>query len=355
MDLLIFFLPVILVLGVITSREDIKFNRISNKYTVGALILSGIIHLYLFFAGYINSEYLTSVGINVLIALVISFTLYMAGYWSPGDAKLFVAYMSLIPLNFYQNVGINLKPMTLLVNTFLPVFVYLIIWILIKTNKKLKLGIIKNILKPKIIGQYLLLILATSWIVRLLFQYAGIEVNILYNMLGIVLLRYILKKIFPLELNYLLAFLALLRIVLFSSDIFRLSFVKNFLLLTLAYMLFIVFVSQLGRLMIKEVRIKDLKQGMVPAEIILKNHKKKAITNHAQFSNERGAKYQARTSGLTKSDIKKIKSLKLEYNTLKVHESIPFAPFMFGGALLTMLFKGNVVAGISLLIKSIFS
>ena len=49
--------------------------------------------------------------------------------------------------------------------------------------------------------------------------------------------------------------------------------------------------------------------------------------------------------GLTKNEVRKIKGLqnkgKLAFSTIRVHQTLPFAPFMFIGALLTLLAKGS--------------
>ena len=56
---------------------------------------------------------------------------------------------------------------------------------------------------------------------------------------------------------------------------------------------------------------------------------------------------QATLEGLTKNDIKNIQkwhmSGKLHFNRLKIQQTIPFAPFMFLGVLLTILLKMNIV------------
>ncbi|MFH1294913.1 MAG: hypothetical protein ABIH90_03175, partial [Candidatus Aenigmatarchaeota archaeon] len=51
--------------------------------------------------------------------------------------------------------------------------------------------------------------------------------------------------------------------------------------------------------------------------------------------------------GLSESDVEKIKKLwksgKLSFNTIKIHISVPFAPFLFFGFFLTILAEGNFI------------
>ena len=63
----------------------------------------------------------------------------------------------------------------------------------------------------------------------------------------------------------------------------------------------------------------------------------------ARAKNPGKALFEGSAKGLSKKAIGLLKSAKLPFKTLKVQSSMPFAPFLFFGALLTILFQGNVI------------
>ena len=57
--------------------------------------------------------------------------------------------------------------------------------------------------------------------------------------------------------------------------------------------------------------------------------------------------FEPSSDGLTKEDVLKIKWLhkhkKVEFNKIKIYQTLPFAPFLFLGALLTILFGESFI------------
>jgi len=74
-DILWFFLPGILILGSITSYEDIKFGKIRNKYIIAALAYAVLVYLgfILFNLKNLNNVYLIELGVNFLFVVAIGF------------------------------------------------------------------------------------------------------------------------------------------------------------------------------------------------------------------------------------------------------------------------------------------
>lgn len=82
---------------------------------------------------------------------------------------------------------------------------------------------------------------------------------------------------------------------------------------------------------------------MMLSEIIYrkeKKYKKKTIQNKT-LKNTKNL-FQLKNIGLTLKDIKKIIKIK-SIKTLRVQETLSFAPFLFFGMLLQILLNGNVV------------
>jgi len=130
------FLPVLLFISVITAYEDIKLGKIRLKWIKFGLFYSISVYLVfyllvtfnvLYFGG-INFPYIKSLLINVFISLIVAYLLWKLGAWAAGDAKLFIIYSLLIPLEYYSKGYLPYFPsFALLVNIFLPIFAFVFI------------------------------------------------------------------------------------------------------------------------------------------------------------------------------------------------------------------------------------
>ncbi|MBW2991653.1 hypothetical protein KY345_00365 [Candidatus Woesearchaeota archaeon] len=345
MDFIWIFLPVILALGIITSYEDIKLGKIRNKWIIAAIMISIIIHIILFLINQINLSYIIKISLFTSFSLIMGFFLYLMKLWSAGDAKLFTAYISLYPITFYNFVTTSFWPLAILVNTILPIFIFLLFQSLFKLKKEQFLFIIRKMFNPKRLAMYLLIIFSISWIVTMIFSYFNIQTNFLLNIIGIMAIMYVLRKVFTYELNYLLGLIAILRIFINYDYIMRLEFWKIFLLMTLTYALIIFFIKELGELYTKKANINYLKQGMQPVEFIIKH--KGHYFRTKTMPKESELIYEQKPEGLTKEDIEKIQKLHrtghLHFNTIRIQQTLPFAPFIFAGVLLSLLVKGNII------------
>jgi len=150
----IIFLPFVIFLGLITTYEDIRYGKVRNKWILLGLFWGlGIILFFLlwyfiaspvtrfFYFEIINQPadspapvftvsliYLSRVFLNAVIALIIAFLMWRGGGWAAGDAKLFFIYSLLIPLGYYWKSYLPLFPsFSLLINIFIPIFIYLLI------------------------------------------------------------------------------------------------------------------------------------------------------------------------------------------------------------------------------------
>jgi Flp pilus assembly protein protease CpaA len=133
MNLDYLFLPMIFLIGLITSYQDFRYGKIKNKWII--LGLAWGLGIYLFFLVWglisepiISFSYIFKVFINSFIALIIGYLLWYFNLWSAGDAKLFALFAFLLPLEYYWRTALPYFPsFVLLINIFIPVLVFYLI------------------------------------------------------------------------------------------------------------------------------------------------------------------------------------------------------------------------------------
>jgi Flp pilus assembly protein protease CpaA len=348
-SLIIYFLPTLLALGIVTSYEDIKEGKIRNKYVIAGLVLSVLIHSLLLLFRIIDIRYVLLLGVYVLIALVLGVFLWFIGAWSAGDAKLYVCYIALIPLGVYRNLAADFPIFTLLVNTILPVFFYLLIKMLIKTSSKHKLKAVKKMLNWKYILTILLVVFSIGWITDLVLGYLGVTYNFLYSLLGIIILFKVFQKVFKKKTMIFLVILSIIRIFLNTEEIFTPEFLIGFTFMVLLFAFVRLLIWELGEVYLNKVNIYKLQEGMILAEGIDKKGFKTKRSQYGYSVIDDADKfiYKPSVEGLTKKDIRKIQKAHnrglLHFNNIKVQQTTPFAPFMFLGVIITIILEGNLL------------
>lgn len=360
--MLYYFLPAILALGIITSYEDIKYGKIRNKWVVLALIYGFVVYaalvVFLFLNNALDTAYLIGLGINIALSLLIGFGMWYSSLWSAGDAKLFLAYSALVPLPSYNIGYIKYFPsITLLINTFVPVLFFFLVFLLFKATIKQKKETLKAIFEPKSLFNSLISLITIFWLIRLFFSFIGLGNNAFLSMVFSLLSYFLLNKIFPKKLAIIMALILIVRLFI-DESIYSFGFVKNAFSLFMLWILARGLIFELGfKLFTKDINISELREGVVPAEAIFKekNEYKKVKWNSGFISMEnKDYLYEKTPEGLTKKEIKKILTLykdkKLKFKTIKAEQMVPFAPFMFLGVLLTLLAKGNIL----IVVKNLF-
>ncbi len=149
----ILFLPFIFLIGIVTSYGDVRYGKVRNKWIILGLIW-GLTIIVFFFVWYfiaspitryyyfeiqnlpdgspapvftVSLTYLAKVILNTVIALVVAFLMWRFNAWAAGDAKLFVVYALLLPLKYYWKSYLPYFPsFVLLINIFIPIFLYLL-------------------------------------------------------------------------------------------------------------------------------------------------------------------------------------------------------------------------------------
>ncbi|MGM5483194.1 MAG: hypothetical protein ACQESF_07045, partial [Nanobdellota archaeon] len=138
LNLLWFQLPMILLLGVVTSYTDIKFGKIRNKWILIALAYGTAIYFGAFLLHHLTASSLKLTLIvdgkeeiysfflqtlsNFLVSLLVGVLLWLYRMLSAADAKLYIAFSLLTPVTVYSAEFVRYFPgAILLINSIIIV------------------------------------------------------------------------------------------------------------------------------------------------------------------------------------------------------------------------------------------
>ena len=357
--MLYWFLPFIIFLGIITSYEDIKKGKIKNKWIILAVAYTIFIYLLITINYQINDipirlSYFVELGLMSIFSLITGFVIWAVGLWTAGDAKLFFAFSILIPLSTYKYGHIPyLSSTNILVNTFTPLFIILAFMLMFKTNLNQKIFYLKKSFEPKQIFSLLVFLFAFIWIMNLFFSLINFQPDYFVSIIFLFLVIIILEKLIPVRLFVIVLIISGLRL-LFDKTAITFSSLKFLFFIWISFIILRFFILYLGySILTKNVDIKLLKKGMIPAEKVYfenEKYKKESILYFSLFTylyektKKRKYLFEPAAEGLSDKDVEKLKKLekKLGFEHLRVHQTVSFAPFMFAGVLLTILFQGNL-------------
>ncbi len=354
-------LPGALILGIITSYEDLKEGKIRNKWVAAGLLYSLFVVLVLR-----DITYLKAYGINLIIAILASVLIAYAGFWNAADAKLFAVYAALLPLSVYQLGYVPYFPaFSVLINTFTPLALFYFVVVMLKTGLNEKKTALKSALNPKTALSIALFVFAFSWATSYALNFLGIPQN---RFVSLALLFVVLVTIrFILKMDYLIlsTAVALLRIVFDFNNLLTLSFLENFLFI-MAIVLAIFFLVQLSFAVFSfPVPLEKLKPGMLPAENVIEQGGELSRQRMIFISIIHGLLRRAgvksvlenASEGISREDIKKLNELhrsgRLKEGFLRIFRTTRFAPFLFAGVLLTLIARGNVFIYLRLVMDTI--
>jgi preflagellin peptidase FlaK len=140
--------PIVAVLAIIAAFTDFFSGKIPHRLIKWGLISAGIFNIFLIvwvLAGG-KSDSISLVGkdsiqlyyfyaaVNFALAFLLGFILWWFGMWSAGDAKLFAVLALILPLSFYRDTYLNIFPsFALFFNVFLATFIILSVEFLYKS------------------------------------------------------------------------------------------------------------------------------------------------------------------------------------------------------------------------------
>ena len=354
MVLQIFLLIEVILLGIVTTATDLRRGKIYNK-AIAAAIIAGLVFNLLQLQFATPLEFAS----NTLFAFFAGFLFFAARLWSAADAKLFLAYALLVPAAFYANSYIPLFPsLDILINAFVPVFIFLLAKLLLQSTKKEKFDSLRKCFAPKSIAFLAVGIFGLGWVSYILLAFLGIPGNFFLNLFILFALVELANKIVPQKmLPWLFGILCIARIAFEFKEIASLAFLLNFAATVVSMLLLFYFVLSLGFTRYgKSVKVKELKQGDVLLEAIVSNEKgklsKKDIFGKGIFSAigsiKEGLAVEAKPTGLNLEEAAKIKQWekqgKFSFESILIQKNLAFAPILFFGVILTIVCKGNFIA-----------
>lgn len=176
----LFFCPLIFLAGCLTIYTDIKYNKIRNWHILFISSISIILYFIYFIKGSLNVS--ISLILNPVVGLIIGLLLYSTGSWKAGDAKLFFTYSLLIPINKYSTV-LPFSSFVLFFNTFLISFLF-VFPLFLKSIIYNKNAIINEIISRKTFlyfGKIFLITLGVSWIIKPILNLFSLKENVFLN------------------------------------------------------------------------------------------------------------------------------------------------------------------------------
>ena len=358
---IIWFLPGILFLGMITSYTDIKEGKIRNKHVLFAPVYSLVIYFTLALFIDIRTSYFIELAVMCGLSLATGFVLWYLGLWTAGDAKLLFAFSALVPLSVYKYGHTPYVDfLNILINTFVPIFIYFASMLMLKTRLKQKIFFLKKSFQPKGIFRFAVALFAILWVTELLLGVLKIQLGyfvIMFLIFSILLAaeRFMFMRTFTVMIA-----VSVLRLI-FDHDVYSINFIRMFFITLLVFVLVRFFVIRMSFfLLTQEVDIKLLKEGMIPAEFVYTEHGKYKKEEPVFFSifGYMRAKVLKRDyvfrpmEPLSHEEVNTLKKRdnNLGFEHIRVHQTVSFAPFLFLGVLLTILVQGNVFVVIARLI-----
>jgi len=359
-----FFFPISLIFLIIASYTDLKERIVANKLNFFMLCLGIIGHALLaFFQQDLNIILICIEA--VIIAFGFSWILWKMGVWAGGDVKLFTAIASLNPANpamlyafeiinleIFSGMQLPLFAVTLFVFSVFAMVPYgaIISIARLSKNNEVKKEFFAKIKKRFLsgieyasaitgIGAVLLFLQTSLWIgLPLLIIFGFIRWKNLRRIIALLVFCFAIWQDWQ---NALSLFFVLLAVLMGMFFLFSLYFLSK-------------------KLLRKKIKIKDLEEGMIPAETIIEN---KGIVSKAKefeikkvinlLTHNRIKEMQkitrpegriiissSRARGLIKQEIEELKKLEKEKkieNAILIKESAPMVPAVLIGYIIAAL------------------
>lgn len=366
-------------LGVIASYLDVKTGKIKNKIIVVGL-LGGVVGHLLFVTesllppGANFIYFFKNFAINIFISWIISFFIWYAGFWSAGDAKIFMLFSFLLPLKYYGNkLFLPFFPAAnLLVNAFILVLAFILLENALKiinnsfnfflkfkvqkiNLKKIffywsnKLTIIKDkkqrYFKTALVYWCLFLLIYTFKIYMR--NKMPVLENFSYIVIILMFLRPLRKFINIVRIRILYFFCALsffytFFLVTTLSKKYMIEFVNMFRHFT-GFMLIAFFCFRLLEWYInREEEVKIGLNEVVPNTVL----SKKSIRKIEKYLKKDGLNEKFYPDGLTSRQIEYIQRLSLKQPDFKevfIYKTFPLTPFIFLGTVFTIATGGAIL------------
>lgn len=348
-----FLLPAVFILGIITSYEDIKEGKIRNKWVVAALVYSFVGTFLFFAAGRLYGSYLIAYISNIIIILISGIILWKFGVWTSADAKLTAAYAALIPISIYKSSYTDYAPaFVIIVNTFAIFFLVFLLKLLQSTSLKDKIAALKDAFSLGSMLNAGIFVFGFSWPLRIVLNLLNIQFNMLVIILGLLLFTFLMQKFPKIDYRTIAIILSLLHLNFDYESIITVQFLINFAIILVVIVLLLRFILSLSFSEFSTpVRIESLKPGMLLAENVYYNKEKnrhfkmpmKKLFGRAENTGVKPLFKRVVTEKGMERLLSAANSGKLDFDSVRVYQTLPFAPLLFTGVLATLLAKGNMI------------
>jgi len=345
-------IAVVLATCIYVSYTDTRFKKIGNLYTYG-LVAFGLICQGVFV--YLGVTTLLQLLWLLLGGLAAAFLMYYLGIWSPGDSKLFWGVSVALPPTLYSSGPWRYPPFIIAVNTFVPYFLVMMIYILAKTTLRQKVQVKRATLAPKFLLRFVLSLVSFTGVSALINRFLPFNLDyfsaiILFVVLFSLFDRFVAKEK---QLYFLLPFSAVSVLLALNNPSYFLTMIA----ITGGLFIFLrFFVATLGDFVfVEEVDVRNLEKGAVPANIIVKDREGKYIAQEIPFTSFVSITSRPRDAevvmditpeGLSQEKVAELRELAEEGhfaafgNKVQIQQAMPFAPIVLCGVILTVLCQG---------------
>ena len=353
------------------TYTDLRERKIKNFCSYGAIYAGILCHVISVLSG--DSPLFGSIAI-LLGGFCIVLALYWFGIFAAGDAKLVWGASLLMPVGLFAeaNAFAQYTPIALIINMFAPYCLILVGYLFIKTRLQQKWQAFTLTFQQEDLGKQifemvfrLIFLLGLGQLVTLsLGNLLGIELGFWHQLLVVLFLYFILSHYvakYGLEKfrNYVVC-VVLIGLMIVTTP-WRLSawsaayvpFLKIYLVYIVIFFFGRNFIYNLDSMVLgREIDISDLREGMVPAEQIVKTE---GDDGEVTYSKEGFALPNVFNSniilgtlpgGVSKEKVAELKQLSEEgefedfENKIRIQRSLRFAPVVFLGVILTILCRG---------------
>ncbi|MBN2458136.1 hypothetical protein JXB31_03340 [Candidatus Woesearchaeota archaeon] len=342
----------ITVLGIMASATDINEGKIKNKHLIAvALFFSAIVGVKIII-DVISGRYLFSWFVftfaNLVLALVFGFLLWQLGFWTAGDAKLYSVFSMMIASLFARPQSlIDFPFISLIIFSFAPFFIYFAAKVVFSIRLKNIISSGKDSLSLKSISLPALSMFVILWPLELLKNDSRYAFLIMVVLIGATIT---IEKTMGRASAYILSALAIARLV-FDRKVYSWNYIAIFVMLVFVFIIVRKLLFYQGYYAFtKDIRIKSLRRKMILAEEIREikgryvKEKVSALNIFSGKTIKTGDHKDTRKGKSQDYSIKDIsmiirlyKQKKLDFDSIRIYDTLPFAPFMFAGAILVLI------------------
>ncbi len=377
--LVILFLPAVVWIGFWASILDLKTGQVKNRlikkgYTFGIimyvlLLVSSILFTYVFrHTGieHLKFVYFFDLLINLSVAFVFGFVFWKLDVWAAADAKIFALFSFLIPLTIYRYNKVPFFPsFAFLLNIFIIYIFFLALSFLVNLKRddfnagsiKLKFELLKNkfnFWKTAVAVSIFGMIFLLGFSLRVIQMPVSDYFPIIFYLVSFLLIRplsKLLKKkkalffvLVGIETGY------VIWLTVFSDTFSFSSFGKQILNFSF-YMLVILMAFRLLNLSTRSER-KMVKTEEISARMVLTQSSFIRVKNKKGLTEDLGSIYP---DGLLEKQSESLRDfLKKENITeIEVFKTFPFVPFIFIGAITTIIIGDSISHWIVKIIRSL--